>query len=278
MSVTASCAPSLPSTVTGTRSDSRWVKIHLASFVSVIVSFALALFSALSDSLGAESSPSPSATGQIGETDSQDVVRAYLQLQEQLLATQLAIEQNHQETKEATAQTMGALSKGLQTIQEAFAVQRARNLEAMQRSNKVMLVLAGTFAAIAFLTLLMMTCFLWRVSKGLAKISAALPAALGVGPGSAVAGLGPAEQSNLRLLEAREQHEKRIHELEQSSQPAFKPRGAPHRSIQRRLFPCPGDSFRRRQFRALKAALIVGLLSAAVMTLVLYLVHSKPLP
>jgi hypothetical protein len=46
-------------------------------------------------------------------------------------------------------------------------------------------------------------------------------------------------------------------------------------SIEHRLFPDPGDSFRRRQFRALRAAVIVGVVFAAVIALLLYLMWSK---
>jgi hypothetical protein len=47
-------------------------------------------------------------------------------------------------------------------------------------------------------------------------------------------------------------------------------------SIEKKLFPKPEDSFRRRQFRTVKAALIVGLLVAAGLVLLLYLLNSKP--
>jgi hypothetical protein len=49
-------------------------------------------------------------------------------------------------------------------------------------------------------------------------------------------------------------------------------------SIENRLFPDPKDSFRRRQFRALKAALLVGLVCAAVVALVIYGLYSKQKP
>jgi len=49
-------------------------------------------------------------------------------------------------------------------------------------------------------------------------------------------------------------------------------------SIEKRLFPKPEDSFRRRQFRAVKAAVVVGLLVAAVVVLLLYLMNSRPHP
>jgi hypothetical protein len=147
----------------------------------------------------------------------------------------------------------------------------------MQRVNELILLGAGACAAIGFLAMLLITFFQWRMSKGLAEISAALRAAPGLGAGSAAAALEPVEQSNLPLLGPTEQHESRSHERTRASQTSFKPsKGTGSRSIERLLFPNPGDSFRRRQFRALKTAMIFGLIFAAAVALVLYVLHSGP--
>jgi hypothetical protein len=197
-----------------------------------------------------------------------------LQLQEQIHATQLALERNRQETKDAGAHNAEALAKGLQSIQQALSAQRARDLEVMQKSNRAALMVVGTFAALGFLALLITTCLQWRMSKGLAEISAALPAAMELGAGFAAAALPAVEPSNLPLLRAIEQPEKRSHELEPSPQPAWKRHKRSLMSIENRLFPAPGDSLRRRQFRALKVAVMVGLICAAVLALSFYAVTS----
>src|ERR1035441_6710772 len=68
----------------------RLVKNRLPSFVSVVAAFALVLLWAPRDCLGDETnSPSP-ATSSIEDTNSQVLLRAFLQLPEQLRATQLA--------------------------------------------------------------------------------------------------------------------------------------------------------------------------------------------
>ena len=195
---------------------------------------AFALCPASGKCLGAESNAPPLVTSQIGATNLQELLHAYLQLQEQLQATQLTIEQNRQEAKEAAAQNADALSKGLQSMQQAFSAERAQELgamqsstQAMQRSNKVVLDVVAAFAAMVFLTMLIMIYFQRRTSSSLAEISAALPAALGFGPGSAVNALGPGdshlvgsgavEQSNLRLLAAIEKLKKRVQGLGQGA-------------------------------------------------------------
>jgi tetratricopeptide (TPR) repeat protein len=152
------------------------------------------------------------------DTNSQEMLRAYLQLQEQLHTTQLAIEQNRKEAKEAATQNAEFLAGRLHDIEAALAVQRARELEAMQSSNRVMLIVAGTFATFGFLVMLVVAYFQWRTVHGLAGISSALPAPRALPPGdSPLISIGPAEHTNVRLLGALERLEKRIYELEHTS-------------------------------------------------------------
>ena len=70
-----------------------------------------------------------------------------------------------------------------------------------------------------------MSFFQWRTVHRLAQVSAALPlasaqnrAVLGLGENPVVT-VGPADQSSLRLLGALEQLEKRLHQLEHTTQP-----------------------------------------------------------
>ena len=264
-------------TVAQIGSKSRWIKNHLASIVGMVAAFPLVLSSGSWESLGAEHSPPSPTASHIEETNSQGLLHAYLQLQEQIQATQLAIEQNRQETKEAAAQNAAALAKGLQSIEQALSAQRAQDLEAMQRSNKVMLIVAGTFAAMGFLTMLIMTFFQWRMSKGLAQISAALPTALGLGAGSAAAALALANQPELRLFGAIEQPGTHMPALEQSSHPALKRPAGTNMSIANQLLHEPGALVRRRRFRAMSVAVMVGLICAAGLALLLYVVAYRKL-
>jgi hypothetical protein len=264
--------------IAGICSQSRFVGNHLGSFVRLIVVFPLVLASSSWESLGAESSPPLSAISQIEETNSAGLLRVYLQLQAQLQATQLAIEQNRQEAKEAAAQNAEALAKGLQSIQQAFSAQRAQDLAAMQRSNQLMLIVAGTFAGIGFLTLLMMTWFQWRMSKGLADISAALPTALGLGTGSAAAALALANQPFLPLFGAAEQPENNhTPGLEQSPRPALNRHRGADLANGNPLFHEPGALVRRHRFRTMSMVLIVGLICAAGLALLLYVVAYRKL-
>ena len=178
---------------------------------------------------GAEPVSPPAALGRADETNAQETLRSYLQLQEQIHATQLAVERSRTQAEAAAAETAKTFSSRLQGIEQALALQRAQELEAMQSSNKAMLVVAGLFAALGLLAMVFMAYFQWRTINRLAEISATLPMAHVFGSGPAVAALGAgdphlvtsssAEQSNQRLLGALEQLEKRIHELEHTTHP-----------------------------------------------------------
>lgn len=160
------------------------------------------------------------------DANTQEILRSYLQLQEQLHATQLAVEQNRRESKEAAARNEETLADRLHGIEQALAAQRSRELDAMQSSNRVMLIVAGSFAAVGFFAMLIMAYFQWRTVNGLAELSTFLPGGRTLGTGGAVALLGSgdghpaegvAEQSNARLLGALGQIEKRLFELEHTT-------------------------------------------------------------
>jgi hypothetical protein len=267
----------MPGAVAGIRCTPCQAKHCRVSYLRLVAALSLGLSAGSWGSLGAETNSPPPATSTIEETNSQVLLHAYLQLQEQLRATQLAIEQNGREIKEAAAQNAEALSKALQAIQENFTAQRAQDLEAMRQSNKVILIVVSTFAVMGFLTLLMMSYFQWRMSKGLAEISAAVPMALGLGAGSAMRAVGPVKQPDLRLPGAGEQQDNRVLEPSQGFRPVLKPGEGTIRPVENRPFPDPGASFHTRQIRPLRTAVIVGLICAATLALLFYVLTYRKL-
>ena len=167
------------------------------------------------------------APTQSGETNSQEL-RTYLQLQEQLHATRLAIESVGAEAKQAAAQNAEELAVRLRAVEQAVATQRAKELEAMQSSNRNMLYVAGAFASIGCVAMLLMGYYQWRTVNRLAELSAGIPAgamALGsmrpiaaIGPGSThEVTAAPAINAHPELLETIQRLEKRVHELEHAS-------------------------------------------------------------
>jgi hypothetical protein len=276
MSVTASHRLRICCAVTGIRSPAGLVYHRPRLLLRVFVACALVLATASRQSLGEQNSPPP-ATNQAEQVSSQEMLRVYLQLQEQLRATQLAIEQARQETKAAAVQNAEALSKGLQTVQEGFAVQRAQDWAAMQRSNRTMLIMVGAFAAMSFLTMLIMTYFQWRMGRGLAEISAALPAALGLGAGAAVPALGRGKPSVLPLSDAAEALENQLDGPEPSPKPASKGREGLNLPPGSQHFLNTAATFIEPRVRAFRTAVIVGVLCAAALAFVLYLITYRNL-
>jgi len=217
------------------------------------------------------------ATNQVEQVGAQELRQLFRELQEQLAATQLAVEQIRQETRTNAAQNAEALAHGLEAMQEAFAAQRARDWAAMQSSNELVLIVAGAFAVMSLLTLFIMTFFQWRMSKGLAQISVALPVALGLEAGAAAAALGPEEPAGLHLTGATGKQEKPPPKRERVPPVATKSRGKLDVPLGSRLLVDAGATFRRRRIRALRTVVIVCLIFAAALALLLYLVTRQKL-
>jgi len=189
----------------------------------------LSLFAALSlANLPAAdtAAPAPATAAPLENSASNETLRAYLQLQEQLHDTQLALERNRQEAQAAAAQDAATLSNRLEAIEQSLLVQRAGELETAQRTNHLLLAIIGIFAAVAFAAALVMGYFQWRAVSRLADISTALSAGRGLAfPASPALGLGEhdalsngsVEQSNSRLMTVVQHLEKRIAELEQTA-------------------------------------------------------------
>jgi tetratricopeptide (TPR) repeat protein len=206
----------------------KFIRFHVAAWLRRAL-LVLGLIAFAAGGLGAESAVPPEPVGKADETNTQDMLRAYLQVQEQLHATQLSMERSRKEADAAAAETARVFAGRLQAIEQTLGMQRKAELEAMQNSNKTMLVIAGLFALLGFLAMLLMAYFQWRTISRLAEISAALPVTHVLGPGSPLAALGvgdsprvavgPAQQSGQQLLGALEQLEKRIHQLEHTPIP-----------------------------------------------------------
>jgi tetratricopeptide (TPR) repeat protein len=203
-----------------------------AFFIHVFLISVFVMFHVPCRCLGADTASSPPVPGQLEETNSVGLAQSLLQLQTELRATQLALEQSGQETREAARQNAEALSKRLQSMEQAFSAERAQELEALQgasqamlRSNNLMLLAVGALAVMGLLAMLILSWFQWRTSCSIAAIAAAWPAELELGIGAEVPSLNAGdppggrgssvERSNQRLLAAIDQLEKRIHVLGQ---------------------------------------------------------------
>jgi tetratricopeptide (TPR) repeat protein len=154
-----------------------------------------------------------------------DTLRAYLELQGRLREAEAAIERNRQEAEAAATRNAEAVTNWLQQAEQTLAAQRAREWDAMQKTNWLVLIVAGAFAVVGVLAMLLNAFLQWRAMNRAAEFYAMPGSALALGARRALAAFGPgdaavvssgaAEQSNARLLGIVERLERRILELEQ---------------------------------------------------------------
>jgi len=165
---------------------------------------------------------------------SNDTLRSYLQLQEQLHATQMALERNRQESEALAAKNAEAVAARFKAIEDALTAKRVTELEnmkdsmgtlksSMESNNRMLMTVAGTIASVGFLVLLLTAYLQWRSVSRLAEFTAMVQSArtaLPPSPAEAqLLGAGDVTQSGGRLSSVLAQLEKRILELEHTTHP-----------------------------------------------------------
>jgi len=174
--------------------------------------------------------PLPLATQTNSVSDS-DAMRAYLEVQAQLHATQLALEKNQQDAEAAAARGAQDLTDRIQAIEKTITNQHVQDMQSMQSSNRIILIVAGTFAVLGLLAMVLTAYFQWRGMTRLTEITLATTSAQSA-PGWAMqpldSGAGGSIESAQRLLSIIDRLEKRILQLENTAQgaaPAAPPSG-----------------------------------------------------
>ena len=150
----------------------------------------------------------------------QTQINGYLQIQEQLHDTQLAIERNRQQAETAAKRNADDMAARIEALQQIIATQRAGEDEAMQKMQQFMLILAGAFGTIVLLVVLLMAYLQWRTVARLVELSSLRPPEFAMGNGRISPSLvtsASVEQSNARLFDMVDQLEKRILELKQAT-------------------------------------------------------------
>jgi tetratricopeptide (TPR) repeat protein len=151
-------------------------------------------------------------------------LRAYLQLQEKVHEAMLAIETNRNDARNDLQRNAEVVSARLKRIEETLSEQSEAGVDAMQKSNRMVMITAGIFGGVGLLAMIITAIFLFHTMNRLAEISTVIPKNFALGPGNDLAGADgalvtmPAE--NTRLLGAIERLDKRIQEMEvQASSP-----------------------------------------------------------
>jgi tetratricopeptide (TPR) repeat protein len=146
-----------------------------------------------------------------------ELVNNYLQIQEQLHAAQMAIEQNQEAAMEASQSNAVALTERLRLLEQTVGAQRNNDAEAQRSTQRSMLFMAGAFGLIGLGIMLLMVYFQWRAFAQLAQISGRQNTMLANGDAIhqlAAPGRATVEASTAQLLDVVGRLERRINELE----------------------------------------------------------------
>jgi tetratricopeptide (TPR) repeat protein len=145
------------------------------------------------------------------------VANGYLQVQEQLHAARLAIEENRQIAVDEAKKNSEALALRLQSLELAVSAQHNSEAESARKTQQLTLMLAGAFGLVGLGIMLLMVYFQWRAFSQIAEISAQQNSMLANASAVhqlAAPGRATVEVSNARLLDVVGQLEKKIHDLE----------------------------------------------------------------
>jgi tetratricopeptide (TPR) repeat protein len=157
---------------------------------------------------------------------SNEALRAYLQLQDQIHETQVSIERNRLQAQAVAAQEGAALSNRLHALEETLAFQKANDLIEAEHTNRMLMAVLAIFSTVGLFAVLLMVYFQSRAVSRIAEISTALASTRGLTfrgttalelADNEVLGNSAIEQSNARLASLVQHLEKRISELEQTA-------------------------------------------------------------
>jgi tetratricopeptide (TPR) repeat protein len=177
----------------------------------------------------------PAAPEELGQAE---LLKAYLQVRDQLQATQLAIATNRIEAEVTARAQAAALSEKLEAIKSSLEAERERHrVEAdrvqaerieserqqqeLQRSNRMVLWVAAVFGGLAFLAIVIGPLLQWRAINRLAETAAARPQLPAPPPTPLLTDNGLTDQavsvSGQRMQSMIERMERRIYELEHTA-------------------------------------------------------------
>ena len=174
---------------------------------------------------GGETNSAVLSPRQAQDKITQDSLNAFLQIQEQLHATQLLIESNRVAAAAEAHRNAADMTARIQLLEQTVATQRASEIEATQKAQRLTLILAGVVGVVGLTAMLFMAYFQWRAVTRLIEFSTLRPSALAGRDPSPMLPAGEAamperaavQLSSARLFNVVERLEKRILELEHTA-------------------------------------------------------------
>lgn len=175
------------------------------------------LFAADTNSFSIPAATPVAVTAAPNTVTREEMMSNYLQIQEQIHATQLAIERAQQDAAVVAKNNADTLAARLQSLEHSVATEHAVDADAARKTQQLTLFLAGAFGLAGLGIMLLMVYFQWRAFTQLAEISSQHHAVITNGNGThhlTAPGRAVVESSNAQLLGVIDQLEKRINELE----------------------------------------------------------------
>jgi tetratricopeptide (TPR) repeat protein len=195
-----------------------FVNRSLLASVMIVFSVTLIVSAAEKPELTETNAAKPLADN---SADAQQTFRAYIQLQEQIHQTMLALEEMRKEAQATGKQNADLIAARLNGIEQAVSLQRARE-ENARYWNRLTVILAAGLGAVALLVMLVAAWFLVKTARQFSAV-AGMGGAAGLGHASPVGLLGDsagllhaqiADESGVKLLGAIDRLEKRIYQIE----------------------------------------------------------------
>jgi tetratricopeptide (TPR) repeat protein len=162
--------------------------------------------------------PVPTPTNATNEAAEQ-LLRAFLLLQEQLRNTQKAVEQAREQSKEDAKRYEELVAARLNVLEQTVNNQRTQEIEAIQQSSRTVFVLASIVTAAGLIAVifagLVQVRAMTRLSEVSQQLRTAVPwTALGLSPHTLVGGREAIENGSTNLLTMVERLQKRMEEME----------------------------------------------------------------
>jgi tetratricopeptide (TPR) repeat protein len=168
------------------------------------------------------------ASTQAVDTSAQNAANSFLLIQEQLHATQLAIENNRQAAEAEARRNADEMAAHIQELEQTIANQHASDAAAAQKIQQFTLLLAGIFGLVCLTIMLLISYMQWRAITRIVTLATSHSPLIGAGRPLPTLETGAAvEQSNLRLFGTVDLLEKRILGLEQMARPPLAKKNPP---------------------------------------------------
>ena len=160
---------------------------------------------------------SPADTNDLSAVTRDEMAKNYLQIQEQIHSSQLAIELNQQAAADVARSNANVLTARLKSLEQSVAAQHVSDADAARKTQQLTMFMAGAFGLTGLGVMVLMVYFQWRAFTQLAQISSRQNAAM-AGANAvhelAAPGRATVDASNAQLLNVVSRLEQRINELE----------------------------------------------------------------